>query len=112
MARTISYRPFLESINDLLYVVHRKGSKFIVIETYDIIETFLKLPHFFLHLHGKGISAVISKLACSSQKRIRSYNVLGLGGIRLATQLQDLPLMFQNKTQNVKESQMSNSLSI
>ena len=38
----------------------------------------LKLPPFFPHLHGKGESAAISKLACVSQKRIRSYIVLAL----------------------------------
>ena len=37
-----------------------------------------KLPPFFPHLHGKGKRAAISKLACDSQKRIRSYVVLAL----------------------------------
>ena len=38
----------------------------------------LNLPPFFPHLHGKGKRAGISKLACVSQKRIRSYIVLAL----------------------------------
>ena len=38
----------------------------------------LKFPPFFPHLHGKGKRAAISKLACVSQKRIRSYIVLAL----------------------------------
>ena len=41
----------------------------------------LKLPPFFPNLHGKGKSVAISKLACISQKRIRSYIVLGLGAL-------------------------------
>ena len=35
----------------------------------------LKLPRFFAHLHGKEISAAVSKLACFSQKRVHSYIV-------------------------------------
>ena len=38
----------------------------------------LKLPPFFPRLHGKGKRAAISKLACVSQKRIRSCIVLAL----------------------------------
>ena len=34
---------------------------------------FFKSPPFFPHLYGKGKRAVILKLACDSQKRIRSY---------------------------------------
>ena len=39
----------------------------------------LKLPPIFTHQDGKGKRAAISKLACVSQKRIRSYIVLALG---------------------------------
>ena len=35
----------------------------------------LKLPRFFAHLHGKEISAAVSKLACFSQKRVHDYIV-------------------------------------
>ena len=38
----------------------------------------LNLPRFFSHLHGEKKSAAISKLACFSQKRDRSYIVLAL----------------------------------
>ena len=38
----------------------------------------LNLARFFPHLHGKGKSAAISKLACPSQKLVRSYIVLFL----------------------------------
>ena len=38
----------------------------------------LKLPPFFPHLHGKGKRAANSKLACVSQKLIRSHIVLAL----------------------------------
>ena len=38
----------------------------------------LKLPPFFPHQHGKEKRAAISKTACLSQKRIRSYIVLAL----------------------------------
>ena len=38
----------------------------------------LKLPPFFPHLDGKGKRAAISKLAYFSQKRIRSFIILGL----------------------------------
>ena len=36
----------------------------------------LNFPRFFTHLQGEKKSAAISKLACFSQKRIRSYRVL------------------------------------
>ena len=38
----------------------------------------LKLPPFFPHRNSKGKRAAISKLACVSQKRVRSYNVFAL----------------------------------
>ena len=41
----------------------------------------LKLPPFFPHLLGKRKRAAISKLACVSQKQIRSYNVFALVNI-------------------------------
>ena len=38
-----------------------------------------EIAAFFPHQNGKEKRAAISKLACVSQKRIRSYNVFALG---------------------------------